>query len=71
MINFGGTAKALMQLLTTKGRGLVLPRFSSGTAKSKDAKIRQITNWLFEEAFEKPKKITDPPDDESYNGFEE
>jgi hypothetical protein len=44
-----------VQLLTTKGRGLVLPRFSSGTAKSKDAKIRQITNWLFEEAHEQPK----------------
>jgi len=44
-----------VQLLSLKGRGLVLPQFSEGAGRLKDKKVRQITNWLFEEAFNKPK----------------
>ena len=39
--------KHAMQLLTTKGKRLVLPQFSSG--RRKPEKTRQITNWHFEE----------------------
>lgn len=38
-----------VQLLSLKGRGLVLPQFSEGAGRLKDKKVRQITNWLFEE----------------------
>ena len=38
-----------VQLLKSKGRGLVLPQFTEGAGRVKDKKVRQITNWLFEE----------------------
>jgi len=38
-----------VQLLSRKGRGLVLPQFTEGAGRLKDKKVRQITNWLFEE----------------------
>ena len=38
-----------VQLLTLKGKGLVLPQFKGGAKRGANVKTRQITNWLFEE----------------------
>lgn len=38
------------QLLTTKGKRLVLPEFTTGSRKKKDAQVKRlISNWQFEE----------------------
>ncbi len=43
-----------VQLLSLKGRGLVLPQFKSGASRGNDKETRQITNWLFEESCDEP-----------------
>ncbi len=48
-----------LQLLSLKGRGLVLPQFKGGAKRGDKVKSRRITNWLFEEVCkgdEKPKR---------------
>lgn len=47
-----------MQLLTTKGKRLVLPQFSSGRRRPENT--RQITNWHFEEVPPKKKMPSNP-----------
>jgi len=46
-----------VQVLTQKGKHLVLPRFKNGAGgkPGQTKKERMITNWLFEEAFEQSK----------------
>ncbi len=44
------------QLLTTKGKRLVLPQHTTSNRANRDKNIRMITNWLFEEVVPEPKK---------------
>jgi hypothetical protein len=56
-----------VQLLTTKGKRIVLPEFTTGTKKksAKDKSVKRfITNWLFEEAVLSPPKPKPEPEPE-------